>query len=86
MIFQADENTTLPNKNILLLRKIYFNLAILPMQRWIRCRSINKVSGGNINIHCLNSKFFNFYLIFLRITANLLLVYFINKKVKNWGF
>jgi hypothetical protein len=55
MIFQADENTTLPNKNILLLRKKYFNLAILPMQRWLRCRSINKVSGGNINIHCLNS-------------------------------
>jgi hypothetical protein len=51
MILKADENTTMPGKYIITSRKIDFHLATLPMQRGLSCHSINKVSGGNINIH-----------------------------------
>jgi hypothetical protein len=61
MIFKADENTTMASKYISTLRKIDFHLATLPMQGGLHCLSINKVSGGNINIHCLNSQLFYFY-------------------------
>jgi hypothetical protein len=61
MIFKADENTTIPSKYSSTLRKIDFHQATLPMQRGLRCRSINKVSGGKINIQCWNSQLFYFY-------------------------